>query len=128
MTIIIAFHASSFRDFKHFYLMLRLRHRADFPGLVSYTRFVQLMPSLVIPLSAYLQTCYGKDTGIAFIDSTALAVCGNKRIRRNRVFHGLAKLGKTTMGVAAQQNVRSSAQIKFRYLEERIVPSFQVAL
>jgi transposase len=98
MTIIIAFHASHFRDFKHFYLMLRLRHRADFPGLVSYTRFVQLMPSLVIPLSAYLQTCYGKDTGIAFIDSTALAVCGNKRIRRNRVFHGLAKLGKTTMG------------------------------
>ena len=98
MTIIIAFHASSYRDFKHFYLMLRLWHRADFPGLVSYNRFVQLMPSLVVPLSAYLQTCYGKDTGIAFVDSTALAVCGNKRIRRNRVFRGLAKLGKTTMG------------------------------
>jgi transposase len=98
MTIIIAFHASCHRDFKHFYLMLQLRHRADFPGLVSYNRFVQLMPSLVIPLCAYLQTCYGKDTGIAFIDSTALAVCGNKRIRRNRVFRGLAKLGKTTMG------------------------------
>ena len=98
MTIIIAFHASGYRNFKHFYLMLRSRHRADFPDLVSYTRFVQLMPSLVIPLSAYLQTCYGKDTGIAFVDSTALAVCGNKRIRRNRVFRGLAKLGKTTMG------------------------------
>jgi hypothetical protein len=37
MTIIIAFHASCHRDFKHFYLMLQLRHRADFPGLVSYT-------------------------------------------------------------------------------------------
>ena len=97
MTIIIAFIVVSPR-FKHFYLMLRLQHKADFPGLVSYNRFVQLMPSLVIPLCAYLQTCYGKDTGIAFIDSTALAVCGNKRIRRNRVFRGLAKLGKTTMG------------------------------
>jgi hypothetical protein len=41
MTIIIAFHASSYRDFKHFYLMLRLWHRAAFPGLV-----IQLITSL----------------------------------------------------------------------------------
>jgi transposase len=98
MTIVIAFHESSYRDFKHFYTMLCLQHRADFPGLVSYARFVRLMSSLVIPLCAYLQTCYGQNTGIAFIDSTALAVCGNKRIQRNRVFRGLAKLGKSTMG------------------------------
>lgn len=98
MTIVIAFHESSYRDFKHFYAMLCLRHRADFPRLVSYARFVRLMSFLVIPLCAYLQTCYGQNTGIAFIDSTALAVCGNKRIQRNRVFHGLAKLGKSTMG------------------------------
>ena len=78
--------------------MLCLRHRAGFPGLVSYARFVRLMSALVVPLCAYLQTCYGQDTGIAFIDSTALAVCGNKRIQRNQVFHGLAKLGKTTIG------------------------------
>jgi len=95
---VIAFHTSDYRDFKHFYCMLCLQHRADFPGLVSYVRFVRLMSALVVPLCAYLQTGYGKNTGIAFIDSTALAVCGNKRIRRNRVFRGLAKLGKTTMG------------------------------
>lgn len=98
MTIAIAFHTSSDRDFKHFYCMLCLQHRADFPGLVSYARFVRLMSALVVPLCAYLQTGYGKNTGIAFIDSTALAVCGNKRIARNRVFRGLARLGKTTMG------------------------------
>jgi hypothetical protein len=32
MTIVIAFHASGYRDFKHFYLMLLARHSADFPG------------------------------------------------------------------------------------------------
>jgi hypothetical protein len=98
MTILIAFHASSFRTFKHFYLMLLSRHRADFPHLVSYQRFVELMPSALVPLSAYLKTRYGTNTGIAFVDSTALAVCKNKRIDRHRVFRGLAKMGKTTMG------------------------------
>ncbi len=98
MTILIAFHRSDFRTFKHFYLMLRERHRAEFPDLVSYQRFVELMPSVLVLLCTYLQSRFGPCTGIGFIDSTALAVCGNKRIRRNRVFRGVAKLGKTTMG------------------------------
>ena len=98
MTILIAFHRSDFRTFKHFYRMLTERHRAEFPDLVSYQRFVELMPSVLTLLCAYLQSRFGSCTGIGFIDSTALAVCGNKRIRRNRVFRGLAKLGKTTMG------------------------------
>jgi hypothetical protein len=98
MTILIAFHRSDFRTFKHFYLMLMDQHRAEFPDLVSYQRFVELMPSVLGLLCAYLQSRFGPCTGIGFIDSTALAVCGNKRIRRNRVFCGLAKIGKTTMG------------------------------
>ena len=83
MTIVIAFHASNYRDFKHFYLMLLYSHRADFPKLVSYSRFVRRMSALVAPLCAYLQTCYGKNTGIAFIDSTALGVLvsGAKRVQ-----------------------------------------------
>jgi transposase len=98
MTIAIAFHASNYRDFKHYYQMLLDRNRADFPGLVSYPRFVRLMSALIVPLCAYLQTRYGNNTGIAFIDSTALAVCGNKRIGRHRVFAGIARRGRTTMG------------------------------
>ena len=99
MTILIAFQTSHYRTFKHFYLFLLTYHRQDFPGLVSYSRFVSLIKHVALPLFAYLQCrCLGDVTGISFIDSTALKVCGNKRISRNRVFKGLAAIGKTTMG------------------------------
>ena len=98
MTILIAFHSSGFRTFKDYYLMLCRQHRNDFPNLVSYQRFVELMPSALVPLSGYLMSRRGENTGVGFIDSTSLAVCGNKRIRRNRVFAGVAKIGRSTMG------------------------------
>jgi len=99
MTLLIAFQTSNFRDFKHFYAYVGLHHRQDFPDLVSYARFVSWIPRVTMPLFAYLwRTGRGPVTGISFIDSTALKVCGNKRITRNRVFRGLAALGKTTMG------------------------------
>jgi hypothetical protein len=41
MTIMIAFHQSHYRDFKAFYCEMVLKYcRGEFPGLVSYTRFV----------------------------------------------------------------------------------------
>jgi hypothetical protein len=99
MTILIAFQSSNFRTFKHFYRHLLTHHRRDFPDLVSYQRFVEWIPRATIPLFAYLMSaCRGPVTGISFIDSTALKVCGNKRISRHRVFDGLAAIGKTTMG------------------------------
>lgn len=98
MTILIAFHASNARTFKHFYLNLRSQNKAEFPDLVSYGRFVELMPTVLVPMTAYLQSRFGEVTGISFVDSTKLAVCGNKRISRNRVFAGIAKLGRSTMG------------------------------
>lgn len=39
---------------------------------------VQLMPRILVALSAYLHQCYGQYRGIAFVDSTALAVCHNQ--------------------------------------------------
>ncbi|WP_409350578.1 transposase [Wolbachia endosymbiont of Diaphorina citri] len=36
-------------------------------------------------------------TGISYIDATSIAVCHPKRISRNKVFKGLAKLGKTNI-------------------------------
>jgi len=98
ITILIAFHQGNFRNFKHFYLMLGVSHSPEFPDLVSYQRFVELMPSVLALMCGYLKSRFGSCTGISFIDSTALAVCGNKRIERNRVFRGIAHIGKTTMG------------------------------
>ena len=97
MTIVIGFQSSRFRDFKAYYRFLEEYHRCEFPGLVSYNRFVQLMPRTLIPLCAYLRGRRGRVTGISFIDSTAIAVCHNRRISRNRVFRGLAQRGKTSL-------------------------------
>ena len=98
MTILVAFHSSGFRTFKHFYSFLLTHHRDLFPSLVGYTRFISYIPSVIVPLTAYLNTRKGQVTGIGFVDSTAIAVCKNGRILSNRVFRGLAKRGKTTTG------------------------------
>ena len=97
MTIVIYFHQQGYRDFKSFYQKHVQKYLQDeFPGLVSYNRFVELMPSVLLPLCAYLQSRLSC-TGIGFVDSTPTAVCHNRRIRRHKVFKDLAAHGKTTM-------------------------------
>jgi len=98
MTIVILFHQSNYRTFKHFYLYIHSCFRREFPKLISYDRFVYLKKNSFIPLLPYLLHRRGSVTGIAFIDSTSIALCHNKRISRNKVFKGLAKRGKTTSG------------------------------
>lgn len=99
MTIMIWFHRSHYRDFKTFYQEYVCQHlRSEFPNLVSYTRFVELIPGTVLPMSVYMYLRRGRVSGIAFVDSTPLAVCHNKRIRRHKTFEGLARRGKSTMG------------------------------
>jgi len=100
MTILIHFHQSHYRDFKAYYTDYVLdRLQREFPGLVSYTRFVEFIPSVLIPLCAYLRkNCFGTCTGISFMDATSLAVCKNPRIHSHKVFAGLAKRGKTSTG------------------------------
>lgn len=98
MTIVILFHQSHYRNFKHFYNHICTYNKKEFPKLISYDRFVYLKKNLFVPLFAYLLERKGIVTGIAFIDSTSIAVCHNKRIPRNKVFKGLAKRGKTTAG------------------------------
>jgi Transposase DDE domain len=99
MTLVIDFHRSHYRDFKAYYLLQVWGHlRPYFPKLVSYHRFVELMPRALVALSVYLQTRLGESTGIAFIDSTSLSVCHNRRIQSHKVFKHLAQRGKTSMG------------------------------
>lgn len=100
MTIMIYFHISRYRTFKDYYTKHVCQHmRAEFPGLVSYNRFVELMNSAMIPLMIYLQRCrLKKSSGIAFVDSTTLKVCHNRRIHNHKTFNGIAQRGKTSMG------------------------------
>jgi len=99
MTIVIYFHQSQYRNFKVYYTEHVCRHlRAEFPKLVSYERFVILMPRVLGPLSAYLKSLYGRCHGISFIDSTALSICDNHRIHNHKVSAGLAQRGKGSMG------------------------------
>lgn len=100
MTILIHFHQSHYRHFKAYYCEYVQRWLgAEFPGLVSYTRFVEYIPSALLPLAAYLRlACFGPCTGISFIDSTSLDVCLNQRIASHKVFAGLAQRGKTSTG------------------------------
>jgi hypothetical protein len=98
MTLVIWFHQSHYRTFKAYYTeYVQVHLRAEFPGLVSYNRFVELLPRVLLPLTAYLHTQLGRCTGLSFIDSTKLAVCHNARIGQHRVFAGWAKRGKTSV-------------------------------
>lgn len=100
MTIAVLFHLGGFRTFKHFYIYYVQEHmQEEFPETVSYNRFTELMQSNLMPMVLFLKSCcLGKCTGISFVDSTPIRVCKNKRIKRNKVFKGIANTGKSTMG------------------------------
>lgn len=99
LCLMVYFHQSHYRDFKAYYTQhVEVYLQREFPKLLSYNRFVQLMPSLLVPLCAYLQHCYGTCTGINFVDSTALSVCDNRRISQHRVFEGIAARGHSSTG------------------------------
>ncbi|MGB3791033.1 MAG: IS982 family transposase [Phormidesmis sp.] len=98
MTIVIAFHGSGFRTFKDFYTCQVLPHwRSAFPHLVSYTRFVELVPWSVMALACFLQTTFGELTGISFIDATSVVVCDPNRARSNKVFKDQAHWGRSSV-------------------------------
>lgn len=98
MTIVVHFHQKRYRDFKTYYTDYVVAHlQVEFPTLVSYARFVQLMLRILMALCEYLQSCYGTCTGISFVDSSALKVCHNRRISQHRVFEGIAARGRTSV-------------------------------
>ena len=98
LTILIGFHQSCYRNFKTYYPeKVQTEWAAAFPELVSYHRFIEWVPSTLVPMCAYLRSCFGKCSGISFMDSTSLKVCHNRRIRQHKVFENLAARGKTSV-------------------------------
>ena len=100
MTILVYYHGYGNRTFKDFYIKtVQKILKSYFPKLVSYNRFIELIPSVLIPLIGFLKfKRLVTSNEITFIDSTKIAVCHNKRIKRNRTFKGMAEIGKSTMG------------------------------
>ena len=91
MTILIGFHQSCYRNFKTYYQeKVQSEWTNEFPELVSYQRFIEWVPSTLVSMCAYLRSCFGKCSGISFMDSTSLKVCHNRRIRQHKVFEDLA--------------------------------------
>lgn len=100
ITILILFHMMGYRCLKHFYLNHVCVHMHDmFPNTVSYSRFVELQQSVMLPLTIFVkEVLLGKCTGITFVDSTPLRVCRQQRIHCHKVFKGIATRGQCSMG------------------------------
>ena len=100
MAVLVCYHFGSYRTFKDYYLcFVRCMARDCFPDAVSYNRFVELMPRVFVKLMLFMKMyAFGRCTGITFVDSTMIPVCHNVRRRFNKVFAGIAKDGKGTMG------------------------------
>jgi Transposase DDE domain len=95
----VYFHQLRFRDFKTYYTQYVHQHlRTAFPQLVSYNRFVELMPSVLLPLCFFVHCRQKTETGIYFVDATTIEVCHVKRANSNKVFKPIAKKGKSSMG------------------------------
>ena len=101
MTILIMFHFGTFHNFKHYYLhFIGVHLKNEFPKQLSYNRFVEIEHRVFVPLMFFINiVCFGKCSGITFVDSTKISVCHNKRIKGNKVFDGFAKFCKSTMGL-----------------------------
>ena len=99
MTIVILFHQHHYRNFKHFYRNYVCHVWQDaFPKRLSYTRFVEQKKRILFPLFFFMYTLEKTQTGLYFVDSTTLKVCHIKREKQHKVFAGLAKKSRSTMG------------------------------
>ncbi len=100
MSVLLLFQKSPAKNFKFFYQSYLQLYKSEFPNLPSYNRFIELQQRCLGHFHALLMILcsMAKQTGLAYVDSTCIQVCHNKRTSRHKVFKGLAELGKSTMG------------------------------
>ena len=75
MTIVIMYHLSGYRTFKHYYTRHVMKYqKQDFPTLVSYNRFVEIIRYAFVPLLLYtIKGRFGKCSGISVCVQETLA-------------------------------------------------------
>lgn len=73
-TLVILFHSMRFRHFKKFYQYVSIFMRREFPRLLSYNRFIELMPWCIVLLTVLFDSLKGSCSGVSVVDSTPLAV------------------------------------------------------
>jgi len=83
------FQMSHHRDFKNFFIgYLAHFYKSAFPNSLSYTRFLEVIPTALVTLCSYFATLKSDPTGIEFADSTNIKVCHNLRINRHKTLDG----------------------------------------
>lgn len=98
ITVLLWFHSTGSRTFKTFYLCWAKPFLCSyFPNLPSYSRFIELKTKYIMYFVALIKSLKVSSAGIAFIDSTKLAVCHNKRINQHRVFVDSVSRGKSSV-------------------------------
>lgn len=98
LTILISYHYSRFKCFKHYYLCNFNVLKSYFPNIPSYNRFVERIKEVELFALLYLYYNQSKFGGLGIVDSTSLPVCNRKRTSSHKVFKGSASIGKTSMG------------------------------
>lgn len=100
LTILIMYHLSGMKCFKYYYnRMVQTCLKNHFPNLVSYNRFIELIPRHMMHLWIFLNSVrMGEQMGISYIDSKKLTVCHNRRIYQHKVFKNLATRGHCSVG------------------------------
>jgi hypothetical protein len=100
MTILLFYHFSKMKTFKDYYeLWIRGKEKTAFRHLVSYNRFLELIPGMLPHMILFFYAaCRGSAAEANFIDSTPLTVCLLQRRYSHKVFKEYAALGKTSVG------------------------------
>ena len=101
LTILVYYQFSGYKCFQYYYQeFVKANLNSHFPLLVSYERFVALIPRLLPGLYVFLKwkVLLSKRSGWYFIDSKPLPVCHNRRIHSNKVFEAEGRRGKSSTG------------------------------
>lgn len=102
ITIALLRYSWGYNNWLRVYNHIRMYHRREFPTLGSYKCFVECMNrsarEVCIVLEILMRINTKISTGVKIIDSSAIPVCANHRIKNHKVARDLASRYKCSMG------------------------------